>query len=150
MNPIRGRVIVVALATCLLFAVVAGTVAEAGPAPTSTIVLNCSRNVTYTYWPEQAPAIAVYYYNSAGVIQDASYFIYCKNGGGRARFKLNLTEAWPQISVACFRYTGQGPDYFGYEIGETDFMPLPASGTCTDDGQSGQPNLGTFASWSVR
>jgi hypothetical protein len=67
--------------------------------------------------------------------------------------KLNLTQDWPQISVACFRYTGddwQGGFEQGYEIGETDYLPLPATGTCTDDGQSGATYLGTFASWSVR
>ena len=136
----------------LLIAAVAGS-ADAAPRPSSTIILNCTRNVTYSYWPTQAPAIAVYYYNASGVIQDGSDFIWCPNGGGRFRVKLNLAEKWPQISVACFRYTGnewQGGFESGYEIGETDYLPATASGTCVDDGLSGEPNLGTFATWSVR
>lgn len=151
MTFVRGAIAVVVAG--LLFAAVGGRASEAAPRPSSTIVLNCARNVTYTYWPTQAPAIAVYYYNSAGVIQDGSDFMYCPNGGGRVRWKLYLAEDWPQISVACFRYTGNewlgGTDQ-GYEIGETDFLPRPSSGSCVDDGQSGALNLGTFASWSVR
>lgn len=151
MTVARGAVAVVIAG--VLFAALGGRASEAAPRPSSTIVLNCTSNVTYSYWPTQAPAIAVYYYDSTGVIQDSSDFIWCPNGGGRFRLKLNLTEDWPQISVACFRYTGndwQGGFDRGYEIGETGFLPRRSSGTCVDDNQSGAPNLGAFASWSVR
>lgn len=144
------------VAAMLMVGVVAGpfgaTPAQAAARPSATIVLNCTSNVNYTFWPTQAPAINVSFYNSAGVIQEMSVDIYCPNGGGRTRYKTYLLGKWPQISVACFRYTGDGitgGTIPGYEIGETETMSRPASGTCTDDGQSGQPNLGTFATWTV-
>lgn len=143
------------LATTVAAAVVGATLlipgfgtltVEAAPRPSVTITLICSRNVTYAAPGNDAPGIAVSFYDSSGVIQDSSGYIYCPNGGGRSRYKAGLTQQWPLISVACFDKIGTPPDYLdGVEIGETNQLSLPASGTCDST------TWGTgFASWTVR
>ena len=134
------------LGATLLFPGFGSLTAEAAPRPSVTITLVCSRNVTYAPPGNDAPGINVYFYDSTGHIQDSSDFIYCPNGGGRYRYKAGLTQQWPQITVACFDKIGTPPDYAdGVELGETNYLSVPASGTCDS------PNWGTgFASWTVR
>jgi hypothetical protein len=139
----RKRSLVAVSAALVLLALAGAVSGEAARRPSATITINCTRDVTYFDWTTQAPAIEVSFYPNTGGIADSSGFIYCPDGGGRYRYKAYLTEQWPLISVACFRSND-------YEIGETDQMNYPASGTCTDDGGSGLTNLGTFATWTVR
>jgi len=134
------------VAVTLLIPGFGSPLAAAAPRPSATITLVCSRNVTYAAPGNDAPGINVFFYNSSGQIQDSSGYIYCPNGGGRYRYKAGLTQQWPQITVACFDKIGTPPDYLdGVELGETNYLPLPASGTC----DSGSWGTG-FASWTVR
>lgn len=109
--------------------------ASAAPAPSETLILACSRAVTYAD-EYDAPAAQVTLFGAGGQV-GASAYIACPSGGGRIRISVPTTGPATSATVRCWNGFIQSGDKTG---------PLPLRGSCVDTAGT----YGTFATFTVR
>ena len=109
--------------------------ASAAPAPSSTLILVCSRSVTYTD-PFDAPSAQVTLFGANGQV-GASAYVACPSGGGRVRTSVATTGKATSATVRCWNGFIQSGDHSG---------SLALRGSCVDSAGT----YGTFASFTVR